>query len=132
MDRSNNFGAAAPKNRLFFEHIDRLGRVTLLPLSEATQHLFTGGARASFTASGMAAAEQLRQKTGSLTAREVQIFDLVIAGLSNKQIAYQLSISQRTVETHRARVKQKMGARNTASLVSAAMALPLMRHAQAA
>ena len=41
----------------------------------------------------------------------------VVAGLMNKQIAYELDISQRTVEVHRAKVMEKMGARNLADLI---------------
>ena len=57
----------------------------------------------------------------SLTIRQWQVCDLLIAGLSSKQIAYELSISPRTVEIHRADVMRKMGVRNAASLVRLAM-----------
>jgi two-component system response regulator DctR len=42
--------------------------------------------------------------------------DLIMAGQMNKQIADRLGISMRTVEVHRARVLQKMGARNSVEL----------------
>jgi FixJ family two-component response regulator len=52
-----------------------------------------------------------------LTRRERDVLDLIIAGRQNKEIAYLLGISPRTVEIHRARVMEKMGARNLPHLV---------------
>jgi len=106
-----------------FEHVDRRGRVSLLPLSRETQKLFAVGILGSRPA-GLPAkpgAGDSGEPAQSLTAREWQVFDLVIAGLANKQIAFELSISPRTVELHRARLMQKMGVRNTASLIRAAL-----------
>jgi len=53
----------------------------------------------------------------SLTPREVDVYKLVVDGAMNKQIAYELNISQRTVEVHRAKVMEKMHARNLADLI---------------
>lgn len=53
----------------------------------------------------------------SLTPREREVFDLVVQGLPNKAVAYDLGISIRTVETHRARIMEKMKARTLAALV---------------
>lgn len=52
-----------------------------------------------------------------LTPRERDVYGLVADGAMNKQIAYELDISQRTVEVHRAKVMEKMGARNLADLI---------------
>lgn len=52
----------------------------------------------------------------SLSAREAEVMRLMLAGELNKQIADRLGITMRTVEVHRARVLQKLGARNIADL----------------
>lgn len=69
--------------------------------------------------------EQLQECFDSLTARETDVMLNIVSGLSNKQVANKLSISPRTVEIHRARVMQKMGADSVASLVRMAGALKL-------
>jgi two-component system, chemotaxis family, CheB/CheR fusion protein len=56
-------------------------------------------------------------RIASLTAREREVMELVVAGHANKEIAYRLGISQRTVETHRAAVMKKMGAPSLADLI---------------
>ncbi|HEX7063009.1 MAG TPA: response regulator [Woeseiaceae bacterium] len=63
---------------------------------------------------------QLRQRVGSLTERERQVFEQVVAGLLNKQIAANLAISEKTVKVHRGRVMRKMAVRSVAQLVRAA------------
>jgi RNA polymerase sigma factor (sigma-70 family) len=57
----------------------------------------------------------------SLTARQREIMDLVLAGHPNKFIAADLGISQRTVENHRASIMKKTGAKSLAALVRLAM-----------
>ena len=52
-----------------------------------------------------------------LTPRESEVMGLVAAGKANKVIAFDLGISQRTVEVHRAKVMEKMGVRALADLV---------------
>lgn len=52
-----------------------------------------------------------------LTKREIEIIKLVKNGLTNKEIAATLFISQRTVETHRARILKKFGLKNSISLL---------------
>jgi DNA-binding CsgD family transcriptional regulator len=53
----------------------------------------------------------------SLTQREASVCDLIIEGLSTKEIARRLQISPRTVEAHRAAVFAKKGVRNAVELV---------------
>ena len=57
------------------------------------------------------------QRMAGLTSRERQVVGLVVEGNSNKQIAYVLNISQRTVETHRASAMRKVGARTLSELI---------------
>ena len=57
-----------------------------------------------------------------LTPREHEVLGLVADGKLNKQIAFQLGLSQRTVENYRARAMQKIGIRSLAELVRLAMA----------
>lgn len=53
----------------------------------------------------------------SLTVRERQVFDLTVAGLTARDVGDKLSISARTVETHRARILRKLGAHSASDLV---------------
>ena len=59
----------------------------------------------------------LEDRYATLSEREREIFQLVAEGRSNKAIAELLSISAATVETHRARILQKLDVHNTAELV---------------
>jgi two-component system, LuxR family, response regulator FixJ len=59
----------------------------------------------------------------SLTPREKQVMELVVDGAANKVIAIDLGLSERTVEIHRAKVMEKMGARSVAHLVKLQMSL---------
>jgi FixJ family two-component response regulator len=52
-----------------------------------------------------------------LTPRERQVLELITNGSSNKESSRELGISPRTIEVHRARVMEKLGARNTADLI---------------
>jgi FixJ family two-component response regulator len=59
----------------------------------------------------------LAEKWAFLTPREKEVASLVVSGKSNKVSAYELGVSQRTVEIHRARVMRKTGATSLADLV---------------
>jgi RNA polymerase sigma factor (sigma-70 family) len=58
-----------------------------------------------------------QRRIEQLTPREREVLDLIVAGRLNKQIADELGISIKTVEVHRARVMEKMGANSLAELV---------------
>jgi FixJ family two-component response regulator len=49
-----------------------------------------------------------------LTPREREVFALVVTGMLNKQIAFEMGISEKTIKVHRARVMQKMQAESLA------------------
>lgn len=53
----------------------------------------------------------------ALTSRQRQVLDLVVNGLLNKEIAFRLSINQRTVETQRATIMRRLGAKSLADLI---------------
>lgn len=63
-----------------------------------------------------AAEADLQSRFAQLTARERDVFDLVVAGRLNKQIADALGIAERTVKAQRAQVMSKLGAANAAEL----------------
>lgn len=61
--------------------------------------------------------EQIETRYAQLTQRERQVLERVVNGRANKQIAAELSISQKTVEVHRSHVMQKLQAQSVAELV---------------
>jgi FixJ family two-component response regulator len=71
-----------------------------------------------------AAAAALHERLDQLTQREREIFRLVAAGQLNKQIAYTLGLSERTVKYERAQVMAKLGAGTAAELGRIAAQLP--------
>ena len=61
--------------------------------------------------------DEVAQRYDMLTPREREVFDLLAAGLPNKQIASRLGATEKTIKVHRARVMQKMQADSLATLV---------------
>ena len=70
-----------------------------------------------------AATADISIRLGSLTPKEQEVLDKLVEGLPNKTIAYDLGSSPRTVEVHRARVMEKMGARSLPELVRMVIAV---------
>ena len=60
---------------------------------------------------------EINERIASLTPRECEVLDQLVAGNQNKMIAYHLGMSPRTVEVHRARVMEKMRARSLSALI---------------
>jgi len=60
---------------------------------------------------------EINQRVASLTPREQEVFTLVVTGMLNKQIAFELGITESTIKVHRAQVMQKMSAESFADLV---------------
>jgi two-component system response regulator FixJ len=73
---------------------------------------------------GVEDAETVRQRLQRLTPREYEVFDRLVAGMSNKEIAARIGISPRTVEFHRAHIMEKTAAKGLPDLVR----LSLARH----
>jgi len=70
---------------------------------------------------------ELRNRFDLLTSREQEVMGLVISGLQNKQIAYDLNITLITVKVHRGNVMRKMFAKSLADLVRMADDLGIRR-----
>ena len=66
------------------------------------------------------AQRQLQERFASLTKREREVMNLVVKGLMNKQVGFELDISEITVKAHRGRVMEKMHAATFVDLVNMA------------
>jgi len=74
------------------------------------------------TRSDAALTQAAETRVGLLTAREKQVLEQLVAGRSNKIIAYELDISPRTVEIHRAHLMEKMQAKSLSEVIRMALA----------
>lgn len=59
--------------------------------------------------------------TNQLTERETQVFEMIGHGMTSKAIANKLNLGQKTIETHREKIKAKLGLGNAVELVRAAV-----------
>ena len=84
-------------------------------IKKASEHLVAPQADVDET-------NNIRARLQTLSERERQVLSAVVAGLPNKSIAYDLDISPRTVEVHRANVMAKMKAKSLPHLVRMALA----------
>jgi FixJ family two-component response regulator len=67
----------------------------------------------------------LRARVADLTERESQVFALMVRGKRNKQIAYAIGTSERTVKAHRRNIMEKLNVRSFAEAVTVADRLGL-------
>ena len=72
------------------------------------------------------APDRVRQQTLGITARELEILSLIARGLSNREIATQLFVSENTVKTHCARTFDKLGAARRTQAVQRGKELGLL------
>ena len=82
-------------------------------------------AQANSQDKGAIKAPEVRQRLTQLTGRETEILTGIVAGLPNKTIAYDLQISPRTVEVHRASIMHKMQAKSLPELVRMTLGVDL-------
>ena len=73
------------------------------------------------TRAGLDAHTRTRENLASLTPRERQVLDFMLAGNANKVMAQDMGLSQRTVEVYRSHLMEKMGAKSIAHLVRMVM-----------
>jgi two-component system response regulator FixJ len=71
----------------------------------------------------LAGKEEIQRRVSTLTPREREVMEMVVAGRANKVIAANLSLSERTVEIHRSRVMKKMEAESLPQLVQMMVSL---------
>jgi FixJ family two-component response regulator len=102
-------------------HAMKAGAVDFLEKPVAEEELFAAIRRAikrtQAAESERNELEALQRKYQRLTRREREVFALVTAGLLNKQIAYKLGATERTIKAHRRQVMEKLEAESLAHLV---------------
>jgi RNA polymerase sigma factor (sigma-70 family) len=70
---------------------------------------------------------EIQRRVNALSPREYEVFTLLVAGMSNKQVAHKLGTSERTIKAHRSRIMEKMNAGSFADLTRYAEKLNLSR-----
>ncbi len=96
--------------------------VMIAPLFDADGELeYYLGSQAEIDDSGTNRHDAARAKVGGLTRRQLQILTALAAGRLNKQIAYDLSLTERTVKMHRAALLKALGVRSGAEAIRIAI-----------
>ena len=117
--RSGNRAEGQRQMRTSLNLAERLGA----PLHAGTLYEFLGDQSSALQIyRDIGAAGQVRRltgKSGNLTRREREIADLISKGISNRTIAQQLALSERTIEHHAASIYSKLGNRTRAEFIAA-------------
>lgn len=96
--------------------------VMIAPLFDADGELeYYLGSQAAIDDSGANRHDAAREKVSRLTRRQLQILTALAAGRLNKQIAYDLSLTERTVKMHRAALLKALGVRSGAEAIRIAI-----------
>ena len=66
-------------------------------------------------------ADEIARRIATLTAQQIRVLMMLKEGLLNKQIAYDLSLSERTVKMHRAAMFKSLGVRTSADAIRVAI-----------
>jgi FixJ family two-component response regulator len=69
--------------------------------------------------------DQIQKRVNALTPKEYEVFSLLVTGMANKEVAYKLGTSERTIKAHRAQIMEKMNAGSFADLVRFAESLKM-------
>jgi DNA-binding NarL/FixJ family response regulator len=103
----------------------------LRELREGIERVLAGGHYyCSETSRLLQEAVHAPERTDQLTSRQREILRAVASGMSSKEIAHALSLSEKTVANHRARIMDRLGVRDVAGLTRHAMALGLVEPAR--
>ncbi len=101
--------------------------VVVRPIREDAMQEAIEGAMAQMqrTRENVSLTEDLHARLARLTRREREVLEAIVRGAANKAIAFQMGISPRTVEVHRAKVMEKLGTRSLPQIVRMAVAAGL-------
>ena len=102
---------------LGLDPVSYVGALLAEEVVAAIQAIHSGGTYFSSGVSNVLMGTCDPERTGPLTTREQDILLKLVEGLSNKEVARDLGISVRTVETHRRNIKRKLGITSTAGLI---------------
>nr|WP_321450647.1 response regulator transcription factor [uncultured Carboxylicivirga sp.] len=98
-------------------------------LAEAITQVFNGKKYFNKDVSHlMIEAVNIESNTQKISKREKEVLQLVAQGLTTNEIAAQLFVSKRTIETHRSNILKKLDAQNTAELITKATQLGLLQN----
>ncbi|HEY7290630.1 MAG TPA: LuxR C-terminal-related transcriptional regulator [Vicinamibacterales bacterium] len=118
-------GSALERERLRAEleaaQIEVAGEFATFASAEASDGDFDAILVGNHTAADVGRATRLEMPAEALTAREIQVLELLAEGLSNKTIAARLGISDQTVKFHVASISGKLGAANRTDAVRLAV-----------